>query len=62
MRLIKCDNHPDRDAIKTLSVKLLPKGSKPIFMGVEMPGIVLDLCEECVDDISHKITKLIKKS
>lgn len=52
MKLVKCDNHPDRDAVTTLSVKILPIGYRPIFLGIEMTGKVIDVCEECRDRIS----------
>lgn len=61
MKLVKCDYHPDRDAVTTLSIKILPLGQRPFFLGLEMPGKILDLCEECRDNISPELYKITHK-
>lgn len=63
MRLIKCDNHPDRDAVTTLSIKILPAvGQRPLILGLEMVGKVVDLCEECQDRISPLLNVMRKET
>lgn len=49
MKKIFCDNHPDRPADYTLSIKVLPLGSRPIFtfMDDRSKARIVDLCAEC---------------
>lgn len=48
MKLVKCDNHPDRDAVVTLRIIKLPTiGFRPILIGYAAGGKFVDLCEEC---------------
>lgn len=50
MKLTRCDNHSDREAITTLSIRILSAGSRPLFIGnLEVPRHYVDLCEECRD-------------
>lgn len=51
MRITKCDNHHDRDAVITLIVRVLPVGVRPFLLGLEIPKKYRDLCEECRDNI-----------
>lgn len=61
MRVIRCDQHPDREAVITISVRTLPLGSRPIVFGFEtVTGrFIFDLCEECSDSISPNIMERI---
>jgi hypothetical protein len=48
MKLIKCDNHPDRDVVATFRIIELAAGARPIFIGYSTGAhTLLDLCEEC---------------
>lgn len=59
MKIIRCDNHPDRETVATLSIKILKPGSRPMILGLETPGHLIDLCEECINTISPIIKKEI---
>jgi hypothetical protein len=59
MKIVRCDNHPDREAVITLVVKTLPVGSRPILFGFESATqrSLFDLCKECSDSINPIIEK-----
>lgn len=55
MKLTKCDNHPERDAVATFRIIKLPAGSRPLFIGYSMgEQKMIDLCEECTQTIPFK--------
>lgn len=47
MKLTRCDNHPERDAVKTFRVIPLPLGNRPLIYGTTLNGKTIDLCAEC---------------
>lgn len=52
MKLVKCDRHPDRDAVKTFRITEFPAGTRPLFMGYTTGAMnYIDLCEECANQV-----------
>lgn len=52
MKLTKCDNHHDRDAVLTITIRKLPTGSRPMLIGYyDTPRTYHDLCQECAERI-----------
>lgn len=53
MRVIFCDNHPERRAVHTLSIRELSLGHRPLFpqFGETSRALYRDLCEECTSII-----------
>jgi hypothetical protein len=47
MKLTKCDNHPDRDAVASFYIKKFSPGARPLFLGYGTADRIVDLCEEC---------------
>lgn len=55
MRLVKCDRHPDRDAVASFRIIELPVGSRPIIIGMNADSyMIIDVCQECKDQIPIK--------
>ena len=58
MRLVACDNHPDRDAVVTYRIITMPLvGMRPILIGYNMGGKMVDLCEECKSSLASIFLK-----
>lgn len=55
MKIVRCDNHPERGAVVTLAIRILPVGSRPMFLTFEAPRRYFDLCDECCNSISSLI-------
>jgi len=53
MKIVMCDNHPDRKADYTFSIRTLPLGCRPLFaaFGDSSKPKYLDLCVECKSKI-----------
>ena len=51
MKLTRCDNHHDRDAVATFRIVELPVGSRPLLVGYNVAGRTVDLCEECAGHV-----------
>lgn len=60
MRKILCDRHPDREAVATFKIREVSAGSRPILLGPEIVGWVIDLCEECAE-LVRPLTKSQEK-
>jgi hypothetical protein len=52
MKLIRCDRHPDREAVATFRIIQFPPGARPILFGYTS-GMeqMIDLCKECADKV-----------
>ena len=56
MKATRCDNHPEREAVITLAIRIMPPGSRPMLFGFEAPPRrYFDFCSECVVLISPLI-------
>lgn len=51
MKITRCDNHPDREAVTTVAIRVLPLGHRPLFGYIGQPYRLFDLCEECSSSI-----------
>lgn len=63
MKIVRCDNHPEVEAVVTLSVAAHPVGFRPLF-GSAMDGTkrrYIDLCAECRASILFAIEDVAAK-
>jgi hypothetical protein len=49
VKLVRCDRHPDRDAVATFRVIELQVGLRPFLIGYSAGGRTIDLCDECAE-------------
>lgn len=55
MKITRCDNHPDREAVATFHIIKYPTiGARPFITGYSVGGETVDLCDECVKQLPFK--------
>lgn len=52
MKLTRCDNHSDRDAVATFRIIEIAVGTRPVVIGYSTGApYLIDLCQECADKV-----------